>query len=246
MAKNDASSRINKLPLTEESLSDALMDLPACHWIKENLKPITYGILIFFLLLLLLYRLLSGQSAKQEQDYLTASHLATVLQESDTSSERREAALKDLKTLLEKSTPLQAKYDALIGEQLLIGNQAEQAQPYIERTLQRVQGEDAPAYIKYAATSLILTQGKQELALKDAYSLKEDLLKNAQGKNGAEYNGVLYAFNLIRIASLEKAFKNQELETKAWNELQQMNSPTFPIHISPLDLQRIMSIFTTK
>lgn len=210
--------------------------IPACDWIKDNWKQISYGIATFILVLFILYRFLAHQNAEAEYDFRSASQLAAVLNNPEISSEKRESALLNLETLISKNKTLETKYDGLIGEQLLIKNEVDRALPYTKRTLNRVEGE-APLHSEYAKTSLLLTQGNAEEALKQAYFLRETLLKQASENKEAQYAGTLYAFNLIRIALLESQANNQNLENKAWDELKQMGDPLFLIKISPRDLQ---------
>jgi hypothetical protein len=235
MLKNNTSQRL------DNNLEDSLMDLPACQWIKEHLKEISYGVLIFLLLIVLLYRLLASQSTKAESDYFSLAKAATILNNSESNEEARESALLEMKTLLALYPSLHAKYDGLIAEQLLIEKNLQEAAPYIDRTFSRVKNEDSPFYIDYAKTSLLLTEGNKAEALKQAYLLRENMLKSPPF-NG----GVLYAFNLIRIALLEKQEQHKDLELKAWNELKQMGDKAHTIPISAQDLQRVMTHFDNE
>ena len=57
---------------------------------------------------------------------------------------------------------------------------------------------------------------------------------------------MIFAFNLIRIALLEKQLQHKDLELKAWNELKDMANSPHPVKISPQDLQRVMTHFDNE
>ena len=237
---------VSRINLSDEGLGNALMDLPAMQWLKDHKKQISYGALLFCIFLIFIYRLIASQTAKAEANYLAMANAASIVSNPDASSEKRAVALTDLRKLLEDSPNLQAKYDGLIAQQLLLEKKIDEATPYINQTLSRVKGEDSPYYIDFSKTSVTLAGGKKEEALKEAYLLRDKMLQVKPEDSSTQFGGVLYAFNLIRIALLEKDFQNKELEQKAWQELQQMSDSKSSFPISKQDFQRVMTHFDNE
>lgn len=237
---------VSRINLSDEGLGNALLELPAIQWIKDHKKQISYGALLFCLFLIFLYRLIASQTAKAEENYLAMATVASIVNNPDAPAEKRAVALADLRRLLESSPNLQAKYDGLIAQQLILEKKIDEAKPYIEQTFSRVKGEDSPYYIDYSKTSIALASGKKEEALKEAYLLHDKMLQVAPADRSVQFGGVLYAFNLIRIALLEKDFQNKDAEKKAWQELQQMSDSTSPVQISKQDFQRVMTHFDNE
>lgn len=246
MQKNSHSKPIDvevtRLNLSEGGLGDALLDLPAIQWMKDNKKQLAYGALLFLLFLVFLYRLIASQTAKAEENYIAMAQVASIVNNPEATAEKRAVALADLRRLLESSPNLQAKYDGLIAQSLITEKNLSEATPYINQTFARVQGEDSPYYLDYSKNSITLTEGKKEEALKAAYLLRDKMLQVQPADHSAQFGGTLYAFNLIRIALLEKELQNKDAEKKAWQELQQLDASL----ISKQDLQRVMTHFDNE
>lgn len=222
------------------------MELPAMQWIKDHKKQLSYGFLLFCLFLVFLYRIFASQTAKAEENYIALASAASIVNNPEASTEKRTAALADLRRLLENSPNLQAKYDGLIAQSLILEKKIDEATPYIEQTFSRVKGEDSPYYIDYSKTSIALAGGKKEEALKEAYLLRDKMLQVEPANRSTQFGGILYAFNLIRIALLEKELQNKDAEKKAWQELKQMGDSTSPVQISREDLQKVMTHFDNE
>lgn len=237
---------VSRINLSDEGLGNALLELPAIQWIKDHKKQISYGFLLFCLFLVFLYRLIASQTAKAEENYLALASAAAIVNNPEAPADKRAVALSDLRRLLESSPNLQAKYDGLIAQQLILEKKIDEANPYIQQTLSRVKGEDSPYYLDYSKTSIALASGKKEESLKEAYALRDKMLQVKPADRSVQFGGVLYAFNLIRIALLEKEFQNKDAEKKAWQELQQMGDSGSSIQISKQDLKRVMTHFDNE
>jgi hypothetical protein len=144
-------------------------------------------------------------------------------------------SLQKLQTILKKHPELHAKYDGAIAQALLSAQNPTEAAPYAERTLQRTQGETPAPYLDYASTTLLIANGKYDEALKAAQSLKSN----------TEYP-TLYAFNLLRIAFLNRELKNTQAEKAAWAEVKQLAEGTHAVKISPVEMRRILSHYNTQ
>lgn len=208
------------------------MHHPYVDLLIQNSRQIGYGALILLLLSIFAYRFLSYKSTQSERDFALAKENIQSLSD----PEKQEASLLSLQNILYQHPELQAKYDGIIGQILLTQGKALEATPYIERTFARVNKDASPFDIDFAKNSLLITNGQFNEALKSAYLLKDSLLTAAT-------EPTLYAFNLIRIAFLEKELQNKPAEQKAWTELKEMASPSHPLKISSLEHGRIMTHF---
>lgn len=215
-------------------------DHPAIQWTILNGRQLAYAALALLLLLIIGYRLLSSQSSQAERDYIQAITNLSLLN----TPEKREAALVDLQQIVTRHPELQAKYDGIIGQELLIDNRIDEAKIYIDRTFQRVENETPANFIAYAKNSLLVTQGDFTQALQNAYALKGKMLNEA--KVAPSQDALLYVFNTIRIALIEKELKHTDGEQAAWTELKDMSTGIHPIKITQSELQRVMSHFNNQ
>lgn len=229
-------ARLKVLSKKEPSFSSDwydYMDYPIVQFLIKNSRQIGYGVVILFLLIVLAYRFLAYRSYEAEKDFILAKEAVLSLND----PEKEESSLATLQSILNQHKDLQAKYDGIIGQTLLTQGKTEIAKPYIERTLNRVKGEASPLDQDFAKTSLLIAEGDLNEALKNAYLLKDKMLEMVSPSS------TLFAFNLIRIAFLEKAVQNHAAEQKAWEELKAMQEPSYPIKITPYELGRIMTHF---
>lgn len=226
----------NPLPL---SFEDRWLDNPSLQWIYQNGKTIGYVVLATLLILLLAYRYLATTSAQDEKDFAKAPQALALLND----PEKRDAALNELKLLLTKHPEIQPTYDGPIAQTLLNQGLTEEAEPFIQRTLARVAHETPADDLIFASTSLLISQGNLKEALTQAYDLKNKMLTEAKENKTADFGGTLYAFNLIRIALIEKELKHAAEEQKAWGELQELTKGNYPIKIAPFEIHRIMTHF---
>lgn len=239
MAKNSLDTHIQKLQL--HRLEESIMDHPFFQTFKDYQKIISYGFLLILLAIILLYRMLAGQTARTESEFIALSEASSVLSNPESSSEKRSSALNEMLPLLDRHLQLQAKYDGQVAEQLLIERKFNEASPLIERTFSRVKNAASPYAIEYAKNSILITQGNIQEGLKNAYALRENMLNDRP-----PHSGVLFSFNLIRIALLEKQLQNKDLELKAWDELKEMANSSHPLKVSSQEFQRIMAHFDNE
>lgn len=226
-------------PLAPLPIEENWLDRPYLQWAVQNGKWLGYGALLALVVLFLVYRLLSTESAKSERDYSEIPQEIGNLGD----KEKSEAALKRLEVLLAHHPETRPSYDGVIAEELLIQGKVDEAKPFIERTFQRVKPTLEKHYLSYAKTSLLLAEGQLKEALQEAHALKEDMLKAIREEKTPSFGGVLYAFNLIRIALTERELKHLPEEKKAWSELSQLSKGTHEIPISREEMNRVMTHF---
>lgn len=224
-----------QIPLMNSSLFD---DHPLMQWVEKNGRMLLIALLALISLLFFLYRQTASKHSQAEQDYFQAANAIVQMKDPAKTSE----ALADLQLILAKHPELNARYDGPIAEDLLVANNLNAAEPYAERTFQRVTSDMSPLYLQYAKTSLTIAAGKSEEALKEAFRLKGQLLDT----NAKLFGPDLYLFNLIRIAMLERTLNQKEEEHKTWDELLQIGKGNAPVPISSSDFERVISSFESE
>lgn len=218
-------------------IGENFWDRPFFQWALENIKSIGYGALLALLTLIVIYRILATQSAKDEKDYALVSQEINNLHEKG----KTEAALEKLDPLLSQHPEIKPSYEGVIAQELLIQGDITLAKPLIGDIFTRVKPLLGTHYFAYSNTSLLLEEGKLEPALQEAYRLKEEIL-NERGENRS-FEGVLYAFNLIRIALIERELNHSPEEKKAWEELRKLEKGIHEISIPEETAKRIMNHF---
>jgi hypothetical protein len=127
-----------------------------------------------------------------------------------------------LEKLIKKHPELHAKYDASIAQRLLSSSEGGLANSYAAATLKRI-GQSSSYYTQFASGSLLISEGKLDTALQQARQLKvameQDRAFWERQTTTARHGSLLYAYNLLRIAMLEKAAGTPQGELAAWNEL---------------------------
>lgn len=102
------------------------------------------------------------------------------------------------------------KHEPVIAEHLFAAGKIQEGLVIAAKTLERVK-EEAPYHSSYGETSLLIEQGNFQRALERAVSLKVQLENE---------KGLLYAYNLLRIACLQQELKNNAGEKAGLEELE--------------------------
>ncbi len=198
----------------------ALAKVICADWITEHSKKILLSCVSLIVLAFFLFQLLSKVSIGKKSDYLEVKR---AFSEWISQEAQDHKLLKNLEKPLNRHPELQAKFGNQIAQRLLSLGDASKADIYAKAALVRSQDLTSPYYSRFARNTLIISQGKYLEALKEAKSLKQDLEKNDafwENRNPFALSGtVLYAYNLVRIASLERQLGSKEGELKAWEEL---------------------------
>lgn len=133
-------------------------------------------------------------------------------------------ALSKIEKALSRHADFQAKAGAQVAQKLLALKEIKRAIPYTEKTLRRVPFPTA-YHRRFAQNAVQIGKGEYAAALTEAKELKKDLendsaLWSKQGE-GAHYGSILYAFNLLRVASLETVAGTPERALAVWKELEE-------------------------
>ncbi|MBS0615185.1 MAG: hypothetical protein JSR58_01365 [Verrucomicrobia bacterium] len=130
--------------------------------------------------------------------------------------------LSKLEKILRRHPELHVKYDGAIAQKLLSSSQSGLAQAYAHAAIKRM-GTFSPYYTDFSSASLLIAGGKLEDALAAAKKLKIQMENDEafwQKRSPIVSHGsILYAYNLVRIAALEKVAGSPEGELTAWHEL---------------------------
>ncbi len=204
-------------------------------WIKHHLSKIVGTGFVVLAGIIALTRLFKGDA---QVDFLAA----------DIAYQHWEGVpgehLSKLQKILRKHPELHAKYDGAIAQKLLNSSEQGLAMSYAKAALKRMEGF-SPYYIDFSQSSLLIAENKLEEALSRSKALKSSMEKDDgfwEKKSEIVRHGcILYAYNLLRIAMLEKAAGTPEGELLAWKEFKE-NGGTSKVY-DPEAYQLIQSNF---
>jgi hypothetical protein len=130
-------------------------------------------------------------------------------------------ALGRLEKLIRRHPELHAKYDGPIAQKLLSSSERGLGHSYAKSVLKRTSGF-SPHYTAFAKGSLLIAEGKLSEALTIAKELKVNMESDTpfweKRSKIVRHGSLLYAYNLLRIATLEKAAGSPQGELLAWQE----------------------------
>lgn len=194
----------------QQSLSEgraALAKMMTAQWVIEHGKQLGYGAFAIAALLFLLLswsKRFSGSSS----DYLKAEVAFSTWAAQD----KHDLALfKEVNDPLKRHPELAAKFGTLIAQRLLALGEAKLAQDYAQAALQRTKALLCPHHALFSQNTLLISQGRLQEALQGAYALKEKMAGDA--------SNTLFAYNLLRIAALERETGAFDKEMAAWEEV---------------------------
>lgn len=187
---------------------------------------------------------IGSKKGRAEADYVAAHH---AFLKWDQILEKNGEDFVNLQTLMQKHPELHTYYDSKIAHNLIALRDAKEAAPYVERTVKRTK---QPYYSDYAQTSLKISGGYYTDALQEALLLKENLLKDENVWVKGENASSLFAFNLMRIATLYQELEDTPGELKAWQEIKHYGgwSESSPAaeKIRQAGFQQLLSHFTVQ
>lgn len=178
-------------------------------WLVKNKGSLFSGLLCAAAVAVAAYRWM-GKGAPAPEDYIKASS-AYAKWENSKQEEHFETLLK----ILARRPELHAKFDAPIGQRLLEQGKSGAAAPYIAAVLNQKEML-SPLYHQFSDISVSIVQGELKKALEQSKQLQEAIEQNPIFK---KESGLIYAYNLVRIAFLEQEAGTPEGEALAWKEV---------------------------
>lgn len=129
-----------------------------------------------------------------------------------------------LQKILKNHPELHAKYDGAIAQKLLSSSENGLAKLYAKATFKRI-GDFSPYHSDFSKATLQIADNQLSEALQNAKALKESMEKDeafwAKKSDVVRHGCILYAFNLLRIAMLEKSAGTPAGELAAWRALKE-------------------------
>ncbi len=206
----------DQLPIGRAALAKAL----CADWISEHSKTILLSFGTLIALSFCLFQVSHRLSFGKKSDYLEVQNAFTawISQEA-----QDHALLKNLEKPLSRHPELQAKFGTQIAQRLLSLGEVNKANLYAKAALVRTQDLTSPYYSRFTRNTLMISEGKYLQALEEAKQLKLDLEKDdpfwEKRDKFIRSGTILYAYNLVRIAALERQAGSKAGELTAWDEL---------------------------
>lgn len=209
-------------------------------------NAIFVGVIALLLVMVFVIKL-GNKKHKHEADFVSATN-SFVKWEQVLDSNNDE--LKNLATLMKRHPELKAEYEAKLAQDFIAVQESKKAREFGSKVIERT---NQPYYSDYAQASLLLSEGKFEEALEQALYLKRQMLEDeafwekAQGVKN--YGSGLFAFNLMRIATLYQELGMKDRELEAWRELKAFagwNAPQKDARIKQEGFQSLLNHFTVQ
>ena len=205
-----------------ESLSEgraALAKMMTAHWFIEHGKQFGYAAAAIIVLMFFLFSW-NKRFTGNRSDYLKMQTAFSTW----ASQDKHDLALfKEVSEPLDRHPELAAKFGTLIAQRLLVLGEAKLAQEYGQAALKRTKALLCPYHALFSQNTLLISQGRLKEALEAAHGLKRQMASDEamwKDKNHALAAGrALFAYNLLRIASLEREAGSFEGEKAAWDEV---------------------------
>jgi len=189
-------------------------------WIAENGKVVIVTVVSLLVLLFVTYQLIGKFSGKSRSDFALGD-VAYAQWASKGSFDND--LFRQLQKPLSSHPELNQKFGAMIAQRLLSLGEGKRAQSFGLAALKRTQSIPADCYTQFSKTSLLISDGKLKESLERAKKLKqameEDKVFWEAQRPSVRMGSLLYAFNLLRIAFLEKEAGSPMGELLAWQEL---------------------------
>ncbi|HEY4254878.1 MAG TPA: hypothetical protein VGM34_00845 [Chlamydiales bacterium] len=124
---------------------------------------------------------------------------------------------KKMRKALNNTPHLKKALQAEIVQTLLSNGSSEAVEIMGAHCLRQLEKE-APLHAHFAQTSFLIEKRQYQNALEQAVSLKEKI----ESAKETDRRAILYTYNLLRIAFLQKQLANQSGELAAWEEIKSL------------------------
>lgn len=209
-------NQIERLPIGRAAFAKAF----CADWISDHFRKIFLLCGTLIVISFCLFQLMGKLPMGKKSDYLEIQGVYSAWASKGTQDLK---LFKNLEKPLSRHPELQAKFGTQIAQRLLSLGDVGRANVYAGAALKRSKNLASAYYSQFTRNTLLISQGKYAEALVGAKSLKEELEKDDafwEGRDKFIRSGtILYAYNLLRIASLERQVGSVEGELKAWEDL---------------------------
>ncbi len=206
----------DSLPIGRAAFARALCS----HWVAANPKLITAACTTFVVLIFCLFKLSGGFLASGRPNYFEVHKAFSAWMLEDGQGQ---TAFQALEGPLRDYPELETKFGARIAQRMLALGDAKRADSYARAAIHRAGDMTSPYYERFSRNTLAISRGQFQMALDEAILLKTELEQDDrfwQERDKLIRSGtVLYAYNLMRIASLQRQLGSREGELEAWQEL---------------------------
>ena len=185
--------------------------------IAKKAKIILYIFLVAAALIFAGIRVSSSHKINAEQDYYNALVDFNTLKTS--TNDNDDAIVAELRDIVQRHPELHSKYDGAITQFLITAKINKGIMPFFSSGISK---NALPFYNDYTKASLSIAEGKHQEALDTAIELKKSMRPNPSIPQQEKLGETLYAYNLLRIATLQRTLDNPEAEHIAWEELQRL------------------------
>lgn len=194
----------------------ALAKVLCIDWLTHHGKTVLLSVATLIVASFCLYQLSSGSKS----GYFEAEKSF----QSWISKDGSEAApFQKVESALRGHPELKVKFGTQIAQRLVALGEVAKGSEYASAALKRVHDLNASYYEQFSKASLLAASGRYDAALKASESLKAQMLADDsfwQTRDRVVHSGsALYAYNLVRIASLYQELGDKEKELLAWDEL---------------------------
>ncbi len=191
-------------------------------WVMMNKRLVAILCACAFLALVGGIWLLQSQNTTRLKDFETADSIADELSKSPKLFEQQDdgSMLATLKSLDDKHSILQPRFDSLIAEEMLLRNKPKELDPYAKRTIERQRALGLADFADFSEVSRLSGLHSYKEALHKAHELKTRLGAN-KAKEATSNRYLLEAFLLLHIATLNQKLSNHEGMVQAIVELKE-------------------------
>lgn len=134
-----------------------------------------------------------------------------------------EACFAEMVRAFYKIPQLKERYQPILAQKLIEGGKGAEVLDMASYLI-GVAKKETPLHAAYAETTLLIEQGKYQVSLERAVALKTKIASEYEiarfTENPSLGGALLYAYNLLRIASLQQELGNRPGEKAAWSELE--------------------------
>lgn len=188
------------------ALNIAKMDVTL--WLQEHQQKISWALSIALVPFMLLFYFSAKKSKSSKEDYFQAD---AAYEKWSLSPSSEQETFEKLEKLMDRHPNLYKKFGSLIAEKCLVMNEPLLAAKFGGAALKQME-KVAPYHQLFSKTALCIAEGHYEQALNEAIGLKQQMEKGLQ-------DPILFIFNMMRIASLERELGLFQKEALTLNEV---------------------------